>query len=356
MFVPIVNEDNCIEETLETLSAFNCVERSFRDHYRMRHCLDPFTEEERELIKKEYDHYSQMLCHTSASEPYDVLPDTREPFFKNGPIHLMKHARYIPVRPHTHSFLEFFYVLQGNCTHVCGSKRYPLTAGDFCFWQFDIPHYIHSDSDDLLAINIMIQKPAFQAYFFGALSEQNLLNTYFNKILYGNGDSPMIIFHTGNDRNLLQLICSMYQEYQKKPIHWQTVLTSYLSFLFVYLMREHQEHFSTSEKELEYDSSLQIFQYIQEHYNTVTLEQLCGEFNYTSAYLSRLIKKKSGMTFTQIVARQRIEQGAWLLIHTDRSIGQIAREVRCSDTSHFCRLFLKFYGVSPGTYRNENRK
>ncbi|MDO4273399.1 MAG: AraC family transcriptional regulator [Eubacteriales bacterium] len=356
MFIPTADDESCIEETLQSLSQFNSMEKVFRDHYRLNHCLDTFTEEERSAIEKQYERFAEGVFHMSTSVPYAVLPDTKEPFFKNGPIHLMKHARYIPSHKHIHSFFEFFYVLKGKCTHVCGSKRYPLTAGDFCLWQFDIPHYIHSDSDDCLAINILIQKPAFQAYFFGVLSEQNLLNAYFNKILYGNGDSPMIVFHTGDDRKFLLLICSMYQEYEKKPLHWQTMLTSYLSFLFVYLLREHQGHLSSSEKTFEYDSSLEIFQYIQEHYDTVTLDDLCRKFNYTSAYLSRLIKKKSGMTFTQIVTRQRIEHGAWLLIHTDRTIGQIAREVHCSDTSHFCRLFLKFYGMSPGAYRNKNRE
>lgn len=355
MYIPTIEEESCIEETLKDLKEFNYLETAFRNHYLLRHHLGTYTAEEAAKIQEEYEYYAEEVLHMSTSVPYAILPDTKEPFFTDGPIHVMKHVRYIPPHKHKHSFFEFFYVLSGKCTHVCGSKRYPLTAGDFCFWQFDIPHYIHSDTDDLLAVNILIQKPAFQAYFFGVLSEQNLLNTYFNKILYGDGDSPMILFHTGNDRRLLHLICSMYQEYEKKPPHWQAMLSSYLSFLFVYLLREHQSHLATSPKEYSHDSSLEIIQYIQANYENITLETLCAKFNYTASYLSRMIKKKTGMTFSQIVTRERIEHGAWLLTHTDRSIGKIAREVHCSDTSHFCRLFLKFYGVSPGVYRSCHR-
>ena len=102
----------------------------------------------------------------------------------------------------------------------------------------------------------------------------------------------MLLFRTGNDRKLLALICAMYLEYQKKPVHWQSLITSYLGFLFVYLLRDHQEHLITAPESSAYDPSLQIFQYIQAHYDTVTLEMLCENFSYTAAYLSRLIKKK----------------------------------------------------------------
>jgi AraC-like DNA-binding protein len=267
----------------------------------------------------------------------------------------MKQARYIPAQMHCHSFIELFYVVRGECIHVCGDKKYLLRAGDFCFWQFDLPHYIQADSDDCIAVNILIQKPAFRSYFFGMLTENNLFNDYFNKILYGEGDSPMILFRTGDDRRLCALVCAMYREYEQKGDYWKTLLCSYLNYLFVYLLREHQGHLISSQEQGCFDPTLEILEYIQEHYDTITLNELCQKFNYSEAYLSRLIKKKSGKTFTQLVHTQRLHHAAWLLENTDRSVGEIAMEVHYADTSHFCREFTKNYGVSPGNYR-KNRQ
>lgn len=355
LYLPTTDEPElCIHTALELLAPFNPLENACRNYFRMMRGLDFCTPEERIARTEAYEYYSQKIRHTSPSLPYDILPGDKDTFFPDGPIHLMKHARYIPAGLHKHEFFEFFYVLQGACTHVCDNTSYSLSAGDFCLWQFNIPHYIQADCDDCLAVNILIQKSAFQSYFFGILSEQHLLSTYFKKILYGEGDSPMLLFRTGNDRKLLALICAMYLEYQKKPVHWQSLITSYLGFLFVYLLRDHQEHLITAPESSAYDPSLQIFQYIQAHYDTVTLEMLCENFSYTAAYLSRLIKKKSGMTFSQIVTRLRIDHGAWLLANTERNIAQIAAEIGCADSSHFGRLFQKYYGCTPGAYRKQN--
>lgn len=356
LYLPTISEpEHCIHTALELLVPFNPLENACRDYFRMIHKLDCCLPEERLKRKEAYEYFTQRILPMNSELPYDILSGDQNSFFPNGPIHLMKHARYIPGRMHKHEFFEFFYVLRGSCTHVCDGTKYSLSSGDFCLWQFNIPHYIQADCDDCLAINILIQKPAFQSYFFGILSEQHLLSTYFKKILYGEGDSPMLLFRTKNDRQLTALICSMYLEYKKKPVHWQSLITSYLGFLFVYLLRNHQEHLITTPESSAYDPSLQIFQYIQTHYNTVTLEILCEKFNYSAAYLSRLIKKKSGMTFSQTVSQLRVDHGAWLLVNTEHNIAQIAAEIGCSDSSHFGRLFQKYYGCTPGTYRKTSK-
>ena len=351
---PISVSDSCIDETLKELSVFTPMESAFRDYYMLSHKqIFPSAEQQKE-IESSYHEYADKILYKDAGQPYDTIPANSAMFSHGYPIHIMKHARYIPAKNHTHEFIELFYVLRGTCTHICNNIHYHLQAGDFCFWQFDAPHYIHSNSDETLALNILIQKPAFLTNFLGVLAEENLLSSYFNQILYGKGDSPMIIFRTGNDRKMQTLICSIYQEYTKKNLCWQPVINSYLGFLFSYLLREHSDHLITSARENSTDSSLEILQYIQLHYADVTLDELCQKFNYTPSYLSRLIKKKTGMTFKEIVNKEKLRQGAWLLTHTSKSIQQIAQDVHCCDASHFGKLFQKIYGISPSEYRENH--
>lgn len=350
MFLSI-DQPDYIEKTLKELSPFSPMEKAFRDYYQLTHQMIFPSEFEISEIKKDYEYFAYGVIHVNPDNRLSVIPDSREPFFHNGPFHIMKHPRYIPQKNHTHAFIELFYVLQGNCTHVCDNRHYHLKEGDFCLWQFDAPHYIHSNNDAVLALNILIQKPAFLANFFGVLSEETILSVYFNKILYGNGDSPMLLFRTGKDEKIKNMVCFMYQEYQQKNLCWQSVLSSCLGFLFAELLRSHSEHLITSAKEEKTDFSLEILRYIQLHYTEVTLEDLCQKFNYSSAYLSRLIKKKTGLTFKEIVNGEKIRQGAWLLLNTSRSVSQIAKEVHCCDTSHFCRLFQRVYSLSPSEYR-----
>ena len=161
----------------------------------------------------------------------------------------------------------------------------------------------------------------------------------------------MLLFRTGKDEQIKNMICFMYQEYQQKNLCWQSVISSCLGLLFAELLRTHSEHLITSAKEAKPDFSLEILRYIQLHYTEVTLEDLCQKFNYSSAYLSRLIKKKTGLTFKEIVNGEKIRHAAWLLLNTSRSISEIAQEVRFCDTSHFSRMFQRVYSASPSEYR-----
>lgn len=346
-----VDHSSYIEKTLKELSPFTPMEKAFRDYYQYTHQMISPSASEIPKIKSAYEHFAYGIIHAKPDNKVSVIPDSKEPFFHSGSFHIMKHPRYIPQKSHTHKFIELFYVLRGNCTHVCDNQHYHLTEGDFCLWQFDAPHYIHSNNDDVLALNILIQKPAFLANFFGVLSEETILSVYFNKILYRNGDSPMLLFRTGNDKQIKNMICFMYQEYQQKNLCWQSVISSCLGFLFAELLRTHSEHLITSAKEEKSDFSLEILRYIQLHCTEITLEDLCQKFNYSSAYLSRLIKKKTGLTFKEIVNGEKIRQAAWLLLNTSRSVSEIAQEVHFCDTSHFSRMFQRVYSLSPSEYR-----
>lgn len=177
------------------------------------------------------------------------------------------------------------------------------------------------------------------------------MNLYFQKILYGEGDSPLLIFHTGEDSVFLRLICAIYLEYQNRDAFWQGAVISLLDFIFVHLLRLHQEHVTTSKNLERPEHILSILQYIQEHYTDITLEELASRFGYTPAYLSRYIRKKTGMTFSQIVMRQKMEHACILLTTTRKSIRQISEDINCSDASYFSRQFLRLYGICPAAYR-----
>lgn len=337
---------NDLDDLVTRLRTLRPMEASFRTYYQITHGqLHPSPQEE-ERVRDEYNRFSSKF--------QDVLPDSSELFFKHGPIAILQHLRYMPPHVHRHDFFEFFYILEGSCTHISGNRKYSLQKGDFCFWQHDIPHQITANSDDCIGINILIKKPAFQLFFFGNMTEYNLLNRYFEKILYGKGDSPLLLFHTGDDPVISRLICSIFLEYEKKEPYWQGSIISMLNYIFVHLLRYHQDHVTTSRHTEKNEPILAILLYIQEHFAHITLEALGKQFGYTTAYLSRYIKAKTGSTFSQIVTQQKMLHAAVLLVTTQQSIAQISDEINCTDASHFSRQFCKIYGVSPTAYRRQH--
>ncbi len=108
-----------------------------------------------------------------------------------------------------------------------------------------------------------------------------------------------------------------------------------------------------SKKKLNLDPRMQEIQnYIQTNYRTVTLSDLSEKFYLSTPYLSKYIKEKTGMTFSDMVTELRMQHACSMLKSQGLTIEQIAEEVGYPSVEHFSRQFKKIFGITPAAYRN----
>ncbi|WP_225446574.1 helix-turn-helix domain-containing protein [Paenibacillus rhizovicinus] len=86
-----------------------------------------------------------------------------------------------------------------------------------------------------------------------------------------------------------------------------------------------------------------------------SLGLLAESLDVSPNYLSALFTTETGMTFTQHLARIRMEHAKRLLNETGLKIYQICKEVGYSDQAYFSRLFKSAEGRSPFDYRKHSR-
>ncbi|WP_054025702.1 helix-turn-helix domain-containing protein [Bacillus sp. FJAT-28004] len=91
-------------------------------------------------------------------------------------------------------------------------------------------------------------------------------------------------------------------------------------------------------------------------YGDITLERLAECTNLSPNYLSSLFKKEVGLTISEYVQRERIEEAKRLLTLTDYPIADIAAWLNFNDQSYFNRVFKKWNGMSPKAYRKSERR
>ncbi|OMD46025.1 hypothetical protein BSK56_17445 [Paenibacillus borealis] len=90
---------------------------------------------------------------------------------------------------------------------------------------------------------------------------------------------------------------------------------------------------------------------IHRHYNeNLKLETLADVFTYSSAYLGKLFKNSTGLSFNSYLDKVRIEKAKELL-DQGWKIHQAASEVGFSDVDYFREKFKKVEGISPSVYR-----
>ncbi|GIP40670.1 AraC family transcriptional regulator [Paenibacillus sp. J31TS4] len=91
-------------------------------------------------------------------------------------------------------------------------------------------------------------------------------------------------------------------------------------------------------------------------YGDITLDRLAERTNLSPNYLSSLFKKEVGMTISEYVQRERIEEARRLLTLTDYPITDIAAWLNFSDQSYFNKVFKKWKGMTPKAYRQSERR
>lgn len=96
-----------------------------------------------------------------------------------------------------------------------------------------------------------------------------------------------------------------------------------------------------------------IVDYVNAHFADVgmSLGLLSKEFDLSEAYISRIIKRCTGMNYTDYLEKLRMKKAEELLFTTQLSVGDISARLGYDNQNTFFKAFKRFYQISPGAYR-----
>ncbi len=83
----------------------------------------------------------------------------------------------------------------------------------------------------------------------------------------------------------------------------------------------------------------------------LSLGQVASAVNMSAFYFCKTFKKATGMTFTDYLARVRVEKVKNLLLNPHKRVSEAAYEAGFQSLSQFNRVFRKIAGESPSRYR-----
>ena len=97
--------------------------------------------------------------------------------------------------------------------------------------------------------------------------------------------------------------------------------------------------------------------FLHENYAApVTLQDAARFAGVSAPHLSALFSQIMGCGFREQLMKMRIDAGKQLLEHTDHTLSDIAVSLGFSDQSHFCRVFRRLTGTTPGQYRTPSKR
>jgi AraC-like DNA-binding protein/ligand-binding sensor protein len=88
------------------------------------------------------------------------------------------------------------------------------------------------------------------------------------------------------------------------------------------------------------------------HANLISLDDISRALHVSTFYLCKIFKKATGLTFTEYLARIRVERAKNLLLNPHLRVNEIAYTVGFQSLTHFNRIFREITGEAPTVFRD----
>ena len=315
--------------------------------------LGKITDEERAILDgKEYINRDLYYSSEKKSSKDDEIDSAR--VLQDGKlIDMRPHVRFIHFPLHTHNYVEFIYMCQGETIHIIDGQRITLKQGDLLFMNQHARQEILPAGENDIAINFMILPQFFDTAFAMLENEVNPLKDFLISCLTKKDIGGNFLYFNVSGipqiQNIMEnLIWNMLTETDRNEYRMINQVT--MGLLFINLL-EHADTLKTSRHSYEQEIVFRLLQYIDSEYQTATLSAFSKKVKEDEYVLSRMLKKNTGQTFKELLQTKRLSKASDLLKNTDISIADISVLVGYDNTSFFHRLFRRVYNMSPRDYR-----
>jgi AraC-like DNA-binding protein len=114
---------------------------------------------------------------------------------------------------------------------------------------------------------------------------------------------------------------------------------------------------SNAEKRGRRDALGRVSTYIRDHIadTSMTLKDAAAAAFLSPNYLTHLLRKETGSTFSELVLDRRMRLARTHLINSSKPISHIAQVCGFADEAYFSRRFRKANGLPPGQFRRQHR-
>lgn len=294
----------------------------------------------------------RMKEFRSASDYYNDL--LHNPFYHpelRDRLRLLVHSRYERIPMHYDEFISMQYVYSGKfkIQFPNRSQELVIPQGSLILMNSNVVHsFVVEDENDII-LAVQMEPTFFQKDLLYDLSGDNSIMDFLIKTITNQESNfNYLIADYNKDDRLRILFEDLFCECLEPSLCSIALVKSYIKTFLILLMRccEDQPHHNEEDAWV-----LSLLHYIDTHYADCTLDELADVFGFSGKYLSSLIKKKTGSSFSALLMEARMNAICNYLRNTDLPIREIAEMCGYSNHNFFYKKFQEKYGMSPKEYR-----
>ncbi len=255
---------------------------------------------------------------------------------------------------HTNAYFDLIYVYEGTCQCHFRNEKVEMIPGDLLIVPPEIEHGEGIFETGGKTLTTAIRRQDFLELFLRVFSGNQLLHSFFSRILNGDESIRYMLFRTGEDDFISSRFDCLVEEQRKLSAYHNEMCQALIQEVFVHTLR----HYETSlvlppeNRALWKQEYGEILTFISKNYRTVSLEELEEKFHYSKRQLIRIIQNLTGRNFAAVIREMKLQQAKLLLRETTFSVEKITQECGYDNPSSFSRLFKKECDMTPGEYRS----
>ncbi len=311
--------------------------------------LKTITPEEQELLDG-----GREIQRERYTNRRDFVVDSRLLLEKGRLIEIRPHTRFAYFPKHRHNYVEMVYMCAGTTTHIIGgSKELTLEEGDLLFLNQNVYHEILPSGEDDIAVNFIIL-PEFFDKPISMVERENMIRDFLISTLAGDtAINDYLYIKTKGIVPVENLLENMIWTIIGRHPMMDTINQTSMGLLLMNLSRFVDQIGRGDPQQEEQSLMFSVLDYIEHHYQSGTLAEISELTHLPTYQVSRMLKKRTGKNFKELLQLRKLQQAAYLLQNSTLSIDKIIEHVGYENSSYFYRMFREKYECSPSEYRQK---
>lgn len=252
------------------------------------------------------------------------------------------------LKPHTHDFIEFVYMLKGKSLHKIDGVEYPMDSGDLLIINYDQIHSFDGDPEASYC-NILI-KPAIVDKSMEQCKDLFLLFDTANYKEFKelvNNECRFIRFSPEEKNCFEYMLRLLNKELKERKIGYEITALGGVNFLLTMIFRKMCNSPWQKKQEI-----AKIFEFIHSNYEqNISITDLAEMCHYNPSYFSRIFKKYAGIPFSEYLKKIRIENACRLILGENLKIDNVYTRVGYTNKTNFYKHFKEITGLTPLQYK-----
>lgn len=257
---------------------------------------------------------------------------------------------------HTHDYIELAYVVQGEFRQKILGKNITFSEGDLCLVDKNCLHQDYLAKGPATILFLGIANEMFSEIMNENIATQNII-AFLQSALLGQKDLQQYIHFRPTPEatdEMEECICLLLKELLEGKTGSRYIRKGLLLRIFQIMSSQYEFTLSREQrKTMNWIVFEEVAAYIRTHYEHITIRDLTEHFHFQEDYFNRLIKNKTGLTYSAYLQKIRLEKAKKLLTSTRMSVDEIAGAVGYHNKGYFYKIFQKEYGVTPSKFRKK---